>query len=117
MKIYPIAPNTKPRMTQRDKWKKRPCVLQYHAFKDEVRLRKVKVPERHHVIFVVPMPGSWSKKKKAEMDGKPHQKRPDADNFWKALLDAVFEEDSHIWDARVTKVWGYEGQIKIGELS
>ena len=27
----------KPRMTQRDKWKKRPCVLRYHAFRDKMR--------------------------------------------------------------------------------
>ena len=77
MKIYPITPNTKPRMTQSDKWKKRPCVLQYRAFKDEVRLHKVVLPESHHVTFVVPMPSSWSLKKQKAHYGKPHQQRPD----------------------------------------
>ena len=35
---YPIIPLGKPRMTQRDKWAKRPAVLRYRAFKDECRL-------------------------------------------------------------------------------
>ena len=34
---YKIKPVPKPRMTQRDAWDKRPCVLRYRAFKDEVR--------------------------------------------------------------------------------
>lgn len=117
MKTYPIVPNTKPRQTQSDRWKKRPCVLRYRAFKDEIRLRRLILPESHRVVFVMPMPSSWSKKKKADMDGKPHQVRPDIDNLHKALLDAVFEEDSHIWDCRITKVWGYKGAIMVGEIN
>ena len=113
---YQIIPNTKPRMNRSDKWKQRPCVLRYRAFKDEIRLHKVVLPECHHVTFVVPMPESWSKKRKIETNGKPHQQRPDVDNFLKAIFDAVFEEDSHIWDCRATKVWGREGQIIIKDL-
>lgn len=116
MKTYPIIPNTKPRMTRSDKWKQRPCVLQYRAFKDEVRLHKVVLPECHHVTFVVPMPKSWSMKKQKAHYGKPHQQRPDVDNFCKALFDAVFEEDSHIWDCRMTKIWGSKGEIRIREI-
>ncbi|GAG23977.1 unnamed protein product, partial [marine sediment metagenome] len=32
-----VTPNTKPRMTKRDKWKKRPCVIKYRKFCDELR--------------------------------------------------------------------------------
>jgi len=114
---YDIVPVSKPRQTQRDKWKKRDCVLRYRAFKDEVRLHRVQVPESQaHIIFVLPMPKSWSKKKRAEMAGKPHQAKPDKDNLEKALLDAVFEEDSQIWDNRVSKFWGDEGAIIIRPL-
>lgn len=115
-KIYNIVPNTKPRMTQRDKWKKRPCVLQYHAFKDEVRLKKVDLPEAYHIIFILPIPESWSKKKKAAMDGQPHKQTPDKDNLEKALLDAIYGDDSHKWDGRVTKIWGKVGQIIVKEI-
>ena len=116
MKIYNIAPNTKPRMTQRDRWKKRPCVLKYHAFKDEVRLKGVELPDSYHVIFVVPMPKSWSKKKQAEMDRQPHRQTPDKDNLEKALLDAIYSDDSHMWDGRVTKIWGTAGHIIVKEI-
>jgi hypothetical protein len=61
--IYPIVPMGKPRMTRADKWKKRPEVMRYRAFCDEVRLRGVALPESGaHVTFVLPMPASWSKR-------------------------------------------------------
>ena len=40
------------------------------------------------------------------MNGQAHQQKPDADNMIKALMDALFTDDAHIWDFRVTKVWG-----------
>jgi len=43
--IYNINPVPKPRMTQSDKWKKRPPVLRYFAFKDECRIHDVEIPE------------------------------------------------------------------------
>ncbi|MDX6042622.1 RusA family crossover junction endodeoxyribonuclease [Scandinavium lactucae] len=116
MRTFDITPLGKPRMTRADKWKKRPEVMRYRAFCDEVRLKNVSLPEcGYHVIFVLPMPPSWSKKKKADYCGKPHQQRPDKDNLEKALLDALFGEDSHIWDGRVSKIWGERGQIIIRE--
>lgn len=118
MKIFDITPMGKPRMTQADKWKKRPEVLRYRAFCDEVRLHNVTLPESgYHVIFVLPMPPSWSKKKRAGHDGQPHQSKPDKDNLEKALLDAIFDDDSKIWDGRVTKIWGEAGQIIIKEIA
>lgn len=115
-KVFNITPLGKPRMTRTDKWKKRPEVLRYRAFCDEVRLNNVSLPESgYHVIFVLPMPPSWSKKKLSLMDGKPHQQKPDKDNLEKALLDAIFGEDSHIWDGRVTKIWGETGKMIIRE--
>ena len=115
-KIYDITPIAKPRMTQRDKWKQRDCVMRYRQFKDEVRLLGITVPEfGYHVTFILPMPQSWSEKKKVLKYGTPHQQRPDKDNLEKALLDALFSDDSHIWDGRVTKRWGYEGKIILWE--
>ena len=103
-------------MTQRDKWDKRPCVMQYWAFKQEVQLKKVTLPEAYHVIFIMPMPKSWSKKKRAELSDQPHKQVPDKDNLEKALLDAIYGDDSHKWDGRVTKIWGYEGRIIVKEI-
>jgi Holliday junction resolvase RusA-like endonuclease len=111
---YPIVPMGKPRQTQRDKWKKREVVTRYHTFKDECRLANVTLPEAGaHVTFVLPMPASWSRKKRDQMDGAPHTQKPDIDNCTKALMDAVFPDDSGVWDIRTTKIWGLEGQIRI----
>lgn len=113
---YLVTPFGKPRMTRSDKWKQRPPVLRYRLFCDEVRLHNIKLPESGaHVTFILPMPASWSKKKRAEMDGKPHQQKPDFDNLMKALMDALFDDDSHIWDARVSKIWGEQGAIIVQE--
>lgn len=115
-KAYNINPVGKPRMTQRDRWARRPAVLRYRAFCDECRLRRVSLPAAGaHVTFVIPMPRSWSKKRRAAMAGQPHQQKPDADNLTKALMDAVHADDAHVWDLRVTKVWGEYGQIIVEE--
>ena len=90
--------------------------MRYHAFKDECRKYAIDIPESgSHIIFVLPMAKSWSKKKKLTHDGNPHQQKPDSDNLVKSLFDALFEEDEHIWDFRATKVWGYEPLILIGQ--
>ena len=112
--FYSIKPVPKPRQTKSDKWKKRDCVLQYRAFADECRLKKVWIPESGATItFYIEMPKSWSKKKRDFMLGRPHQQKPDIDNLSKSLLDAVHKEDSHIYDIRVAKYWAIEAGIRI----
>ena len=114
---YEIKPVPKPRMTRRDKWRKRPCVVRYHAFKDQVRVSGIKLPDGGAwILFKVPMPKSWSLKKKAEMLGTPCRSVPDVDNYLKALLDACYLDDSCVWDIRVTKQWATEGAIEIREI-
>lgn len=112
--VININPVSKPRMTQRDKWAKRPCVLKYFKFRDDIRAAKVNIPEDSaHIKFFIPMPKSWSKKKKLGMMLKPHQQRPDVDNLLKAILDAVFDEDCRVFDIRVSKYWSDKGSIVI----
>ena len=114
MRIYNITPVPKPRQTVSDRWNKRPAVMRYRAFCDEVRALDCQVPESGaHVTFQMPMAKSWSKKKKTEMLGKPHQQKPDVDNLAKALMDAVLDEDEGVWDIRITKVWGIDAAIII----
>jgi len=109
-----ITPVPKPRQTRADKWNKRPCVMRYRAFADDVRLCGIEIPESgSHVTFHMPMPRTWSKKKKALMDGTPHQQTPDWDNLAKSLCDAAHSNDSFIYDFRATKVWSYVGAIEI----
>ena len=113
---YKIEPCAKPRMTRQDRlpWKQRPIVRKYWAFKNECALNHVKLPTQGaDVTFVVPVFTSWSKKKKAEMIGKPHQQTPDLDNYIKGLFDAVYADDSCIWEITARKIWGEEGKLII----
>ena len=113
--VLDIEPVPKPRMTSSDRWNKRPCVQRYWAYKHKIKHKlpkNFKMPEcRYHLIFYIPMPKSWSGTKRAEMMYMPHQQTPDKDNLEKAFLDAVCEEDKHVWDGRVSKYWGEEGFI------
>lgn len=60
------------------------------------------------------MPASWSEKKKAEMDGRPHQQKPDLSNLVKAFEDALTDNDQSINLYReVKKIWGKYGKIVI----
>ena len=112
--IFEILPVPKPRMTQRDKWAKRPPVIRYRAFCDQVRAAGVELPESGaHVIFHMPMPPSWRLKKRLDMAGKPHRQKPDVDNLWKALMDACLDDDSGVWDVRATKLWAVNGAIEV----
>jgi Holliday junction resolvase RusA-like endonuclease len=110
-----ITPIPKPRMVRSDSWKKRPIVLSYWAFKKELVLKanlaKLKLEPEINIVFYLPMPESWSKKKKAEMDGKPHQQVPDIDNCCKAVFDCLCDQDNFIWKVSCEKIWSYTGKI------
>ena len=112
MLLVKIDPVPKPRQTRRDKWAKRPCVMRYRAFADELRLRVGSIDlNGYSLTFGLPMPKSWSKKKKLEMEGTAHKNRPDIDNLAKSVLDALYCEDSHIHDIALKKVWATNGFI------
>lgn len=114
IQILNIDPQPKPRMTRSDKWRKRPVILRYYDYCNMLRKLGAKLPAAGaKVIFNIPIPKSWSKKKQNEMIGKPHQQRPDLDNMLKALSDAVHGEDCHIWQITVEKYWAIDGSIVI----
>jgi Holliday junction resolvase RusA-like endonuclease len=102
-----------PRMTVRDKWKRRPRVLRYWTFRDELRAQKIQIPIPCRVIFFMPIPTSWSGIKKIAMDGEPHTAQPDIDNLVKALLDALLARDGHVWSIWAEKRWSMNPGIRI----
>ena len=114
-----VTPVPKPRQTRADVWKKRPAVVRYRAFADKLRAEAKRtglVPpaDGMEMIFFLPMPKSWSAKKKARMQHTPHQQKPDLDNLVKAVLDSLCAEDCHIWRlSGVTKRWAHEGIVNI----
>lgn len=110
-------PMGKPRMTRRDKWKKRDKVLRWHAYKDEIRLKAgaFSLPTSDYwMIFTFKPPRSWSISRTVAAFDKPHQQRPDKDNLEKAILDIFLpEDDSKVYDGRATKQWGVRQNIEI----
>ena len=116
IKHFEVDPIGKPRMTKADKWKKRPAVERYWAFKDQIALQREDFvfPSRNAIVyFQIKMPDSWSKKKKAKMDFAPHEQTPDLDNLLKALWDALMIEDKQVSKIRAEKYWGKVGRIII----
>jgi len=114
--IIPIVAMGAVRQTLSAAWKNRPCVLRYRAFHDELRrkMRGFTLPDSgYHMTFFLPIPPSWSGKKKIQFEGQPHRSKPDKDNLEKAVLDALKEDDSGVWDGRVTKRWSANPRIEI----
>lgn len=117
----PITPVSKPRQTRSDKWQKRPCVMRYREFADTLRfLSRVKAPNLSDAVldgaavqFVIPLPKSWSKKKKSMMAGTGHTQKPDIDNLVKAFLDAIMKDDSGVSSIAARKIWGEHGAIHV----
>ena len=117
---YPKTAVAKPRMTHADTWKKRPVVLRYWEYKDDIKnwgiQNNFKLKSEIYVKFYIPMPKSWTLKKKAKMLYTPHKQRPDVDNLLKGLMDAFLEEDSHVHTVYAQKFWDNEGSIEFYEL-
>jgi len=125
---FKIDPCPAPRMTRSDKWKtdpnhkdprkrQRECVRKYFAFRQEFialcKEQKYQLQDTLDIVFYLPMPESWSKKKKIEMFMKPHQQRPDADNLTKSVLDSFGIDDGFVWSITAKKYWDNEGRILI----
>lgn len=111
-------PIAAPRMTQRDAWAQRPCVMRYRAWKDRARQAAGDLPPAEQitslswVAYFCP-PVSWSKKKRAAVIGQLHRAKPDRDNLDKAVLDALFKADQAIASGSIEKRWGEIERMEI----
>lgn len=122
--ILNINPQTHVRATQGDsiffripREKLRPSGLsrlkrleRYNTYKVELgaeakRKGFVFPPVGASITFFVPVPPSWSKKKKKLYHGTFHQSKPDLDNLLKALMDSLMAEDKQIAHIELSKRW------------
>jgi len=66
--------------------------------------------------FYCQIPKSWTKKKKAEKDGKYCDNNADVDNYIKAVLDSCegryYDNDSQVVMIRARKFWSLDGRIE-----
>lgn len=106
----------KPRMTRSDKWRTRECVVRYRAYADELRRQTkgvIQNPAWVSWVAYIPMPDSWSAKKKAAMRGTLHTSKPDRDNIDKGILDALWESDQGVAAGAIIKLWGDDARIEL----
>jgi Holliday junction resolvase RusA-like endonuclease len=126
--LFDIIPMGAVRMTKSDKWKTNPnhidprkrqrkSVKEYFNFKNELVAQalqlKFELGTYFDAVYFLPMPDSWSNKKKEKMNGMPCKSRPDTDNITKGVKDALRKEDSDIWWEKAEKRWAYKGSIII----
>lgn len=106
------------RWTDVDKGKGRPAVLRYFRYRTVLKeaYGDSDLPPELRLKFIIPMPPSWSRKKRLLQDGMPHQQRPDTDNLIKAVQDALAKEDGYIYHVEAMKHWGVEGSVTIEPL-
>lgn len=109
--ILPLTPMGAPRMTQASKWKHQ----KYFKYKDDIRtlLPGYELGLELHIVFHIPMPASYSKKKRDELRGMYHDQKPDIDNLAKAFMDAFGSEDKHVAILKAEKYWADEGAIEL----
>ena len=58
-----------------------------------------------HVIFFLPMPKTYRKKQRLELNMRAHKIMPDVDNLAKAMFDSLKKRDQTIHDVRIQKIW------------
>ena len=124
--IFDIIPMGAVRMSQSDRWKTNPNhkdinkrqrseVTRYFSFKNELqrqaKLLNYTIYNTLDIVFCVPMPSSWSQKKKGQLIGHPVRTAPDLDNYVKAFMDALLINDGHIWKITAEKRYAYLGSI------
>jgi Holliday junction resolvase RusA-like endonuclease len=92
--------------------------MRYRAFADECRAKGLSIEQSgQKITFFIPMPKSWSQKKRAEMNMQPHQQVPDVDNLLKAALDAVHKQDCSVWSVWPEKRWSHYGAIVVNSIN
>ncbi|MCM3141695.1 RusA family crossover junction endodeoxyribonuclease [Brevibacillus sp. MER 51] len=123
--IFNVSPMGAVRTTQRQKWVD-PRAKKYYAYKQEIAGsaasqstvgQPTPSPLALKMVFVMPIPESWSKKKRWDALNKAHMTKPDLDNLIKGCTDAlngvVWQDDKQIIAVEATKVYGFEPRIEL----
>ena len=98
----------------------------YQAFREELGaiIKDLHPTSTEELLYVkidfhVQIPKSWSKKKKAEMEGMFCDNNADIDNYVKATLDSCegyyYENDKQIVMIRARKFWSEVGRIEYSQ--
>jgi len=126
-----VVPMGAVRMSKSDTWKtdpnhpnvlkrQRDVVRRYFEYKNcvtkECNENNYMLGETLNVVFYLPMPKSWSEKKKRAHQFAPHKSKPDLDNLVKAVMDALKKQDSDVYQLTAEKRYDYNGYIVIKNI-
>jgi Holliday junction resolvase RusA-like endonuclease len=126
--LFDVIPMGAPRLSQSDKWKTNPnhadpnkrqrkVVTNYFNYKNllthQSQLMNFELGQVLDALYLIPMPDSWSNKKKERMNGMPCKVKPDTDNITKGIKDTFRKNDSDIWFEKAEKRWAFKGSIII----
>lgn len=131
-KVYLFKVGVKKHREDIEKKRKKITSMMYYIRRREYILNYLEYKRRLKLIFIksgmgafpqcnvwfkffLPMPKSWSRKKRAAHCFQEHQSVPDASNFHKAAEDSCSEKDATNWDYRASKFWidAKDGYIEI----
>ena len=115
MALVPMEPfgKARPRVTANGTYMPREYQAARQALRKAFGAVVVRPPWIVRVTAVRQMPASWSRKRRAEMDGRWCVTRPDVDNIVAGVMDALFEEDSAVVSVSGMKVWGVAFWLKV----
>jgi len=121
MTILNVIPMGKPRMTQKDKWCKREVTTRYWAFCNalilEINRTKLVPTNAFKIVFYLPIPASYSNKKKLQLDDTLHTKKFDLDNLVKSFCDALYQDDSGVNYIEMSKRYSLNPRIEVEFLT
>jgi Holliday junction resolvase RusA-like endonuclease len=113
--FIPIEPMGAVRTTQKQKFVDERA-KKYHTYKKIIAslakrhfLNPSTAPILAEITFYMPIPSSWSNKKKESKTGAFHTSKPDLDNLIKGCFDALnkiaWKDDNQVYEVRSQKVY------------
>lgn len=121
----PVKPMGAVRMTGRGKFIK-PNAQRYLTYKKFIQMHVLRQVKKHELLngplevtvwFIMPIPQSWSNKKKVAAIGEWHCKKPDIDNLVKGLFDSmnqlIWQDDNQVAVLTTKKIYGNEPMIEV----
>jgi Holliday junction resolvase RusA-like endonuclease len=121
--FIPIIPMGAVRTTQKQKFVDERA-KRYHTYKQQIAFlakQHIRTPSNCPILaeitFYMPMPQSWSQKKKDRYNGSIHRSKPDIDNLIKGLFDSLnkiaWKDDNQVYEVHCKKMYSYNPGIGI----
>lgn len=121
--FIPIVPMGAVRTTQRQKWVDKRA-QRYFTYKQQIALlakQYIHTPSDKPILvdiaFYMPIPDSWSKKKKERFNGAVHTSKADIDNLIKGCFDAInkiaWQDDRQVYEVHSRKMYSFNPGIAL----